>query len=207
MTNQLQVCETTTDEIDRLSKFGTTIENACTIDLSRLTSENKEDHPSNVNMFYELYLEDFNGDLIDVPVLVKNFYDSNGDTPNTGDESSDTNWRLVRRFFLYDAISGVEGEDAYAKGGISTVVRYPKSITLRIKLDPVNEEMIYTPLLVIEYRERSKTIIENYALSDVSFTTEYAMDTTSFWKTTKGLFIALMAFFVLILIIQVFVFC
>lgn len=29
-------------------------------------------------MFYELFIEDYNGDLIDVPVLIRNFYDKNG---------------------------------------------------------------------------------------------------------------------------------
>jgi len=39
------------------------------------------------------------------------------------------------------------------------VIRYAQSITLRITLDPNNAEMIYTPLLIITYRERSKTYI------------------------------------------------
>ena len=84
---------------------------------------------------------------------------------------------------MFDTKSGIEGTGGYANGATSTVVRYPKSITLRIKLDPDYEEMIYTPLLIITYRERSKIIIESSALTDVTFTAEYAMDTTSFWKT------------------------
>lgn len=66
-------------------KFGTTIENDCTFDLSRLTSLNEYDHPKNENMFYELYIQDYNGDLIDVPVLIRNLYDKNGQTPNSID--------------------------------------------------------------------------------------------------------------------------
>lgn len=54
-------------------KFGTTIENSCTFDLSRLTSSNAYDHPPEQNIFYELYLQDYNGDLLDVPVLINNF--------------------------------------------------------------------------------------------------------------------------------------
>jgi hypothetical protein len=49
--------------------------------------------------------------------------------------------------------------------------------------------MILTPLLIINYRERSKTGIASSALATVSFTAEYAMDTTNFWKTTTGIFI------------------
>jgi hypothetical protein len=48
-------------------------------------STNKYDHPSNENIFYELYLQDYNGDLIDVPVLIRNFNDESGGTPNEDD--------------------------------------------------------------------------------------------------------------------------
>jgi hypothetical protein len=33
-------------------------------------------------MFFEMYIQDFNDDLIDVPVLVKNLQDKNGNKPN-----------------------------------------------------------------------------------------------------------------------------
>jgi hypothetical protein len=59
-------------------KFGTTIKNTCTFDLSRLVSSSPFDHPSNENIFYELYMVDYNGDLIDVPVLVQNMQDKQG---------------------------------------------------------------------------------------------------------------------------------
>jgi len=33
-------------------------------------------------MFYELFLVDYNGDLIDVPVLVRNYKDTQSNLPN-----------------------------------------------------------------------------------------------------------------------------
>jgi hypothetical protein len=111
----------------------------------------------------------------------------------------------VRRFFLFDTVSGVEGTNAYIQGKISNVIRYPKSITLRIKLDPDNQEMIFTPLLIINYRERSQTTIEEMSLSQVSFTAEYAMDTTAFWKVCKIVFIIINILFAIILIIKMIV--
>lgn len=144
-------------------KFGTTIENDCTFDLRRLTSSNQYDHPKNENMFYELFIQDFNGDLIDVPVLIRNLNDKNGLKPNAADQIDESQYRLVRRFFIYDTKSGIEGAGNYKTGKISTFIRYPQSITIRIKLDPNNNEMIYTPLLIIDYRERASSIInENY---------------------------------------------
>ena len=102
-----------------------------------------------------MFIVDYNGNLIDVPVLITNFMDINGQTPNQGSDQS--TWRLVRRFFMYDTKSGVEGPGNYVNGGISTVVRYPQSVTITIQLDPNDNEMIYPPFLTITYRERTQT--------------------------------------------------
>jgi hypothetical protein len=112
----------------------------------------------------------------------------------------ENSWRLVRRFFLYDTISGVEGNDNYVKGELSTVIRYAKDLTLRVKIDPTNQEMIYTPLLIVNYRERSKTQIQNNPITSVSFTSEYIMDNSSFVSTLKGLFTGAMILFGLLVI-------
>jgi len=71
---------------------------------------------------------------------------------------------------------------------------------MRIKLDLESEEMIFTPLLIVEYRERSKTRIESNSLATVKFTSEYAMDMTNFWTTVRGLLIGALVFFGLIVI-------
>ena len=59
------------------------------------------------------------------------------------------------------------------------IMRYAKYITLRIKLDPDNEEMIFTPLLIVEYRERTSDNIKSNPLSYVSFRSEYQMDSAA----------------------------
>lgn len=183
MTNQLQLCQTSTEDITRLMRFGTTILNSCTFDVSNLISANVFDNPRNQNIFYEMYIQDFNGNLIDVPVNIRNFVDNNGNSPNA-DGAASSSFRLVRRFFIYDTKSGVEGSGSYKNGGISTVVRYPVSIMLTVSLDSTQEEMIYVPLLTIDYRERSKTYIATNSLASVSFTSEYYMNTTYYWKVT-----------------------
>jgi Meckelin (Transmembrane protein 67) len=61
-------------------------------------------------MFFELYLVDYNDDLIDVPVLIKNMQDKDGNKPNTDSSiGQESGWRLTHRFFLFDTKSGVEG--------------------------------------------------------------------------------------------------
>jgi Meckelin (Transmembrane protein 67) len=132
------------------------------------------DYHKSQNLFFELYLEDYNEDLIDVPVLIKNFKDFNGILKNSDSSSGkEDNWRLVRRFFLVDTKSGITGTDGYVRGDVPMIMRYAKDITIRIKLDPNNEEMIYTPLLIINYRERTMDNIKLNPLASVSFRSEY----------------------------------
>ena len=95
-------------------------------------------------------MEDYNGDMLDIPVLITNIYDELGGTPN--EELEDQNWILTRRFFLFDTISGIEvGE---YPDGLPYIIRYPKEIILKIQLD--TQELIFLPFLEITYRERSR---------------------------------------------------
>ncbi len=68
--------------MDKFKKFGTTLDSTCNFDLSRLISTTAFDHHRYQNMFFELYISDFNDDLVDVPVLIKNMQDKNGNKPN-----------------------------------------------------------------------------------------------------------------------------
>ena len=63
--------------------------------------------------------------------------------------------------------------------------------------------MILNPTLMITYRERSRTGIATNALATVSFTAEYAMDTDNFWNTIRGLFIAAMVIFAVIVVVHI----
>jgi len=94
--------------------------------LSNLISQNKYDHPQNENIFYDLFLVDYNGDLIDVPVMITNVQSQSGDTPNySGNEA---NWILTRRFFIYDTLSGIKNSEYDVEGAVPDVIRYAKNI-------------------------------------------------------------------------------
>lgn len=88
-------------------KFGAVQENNCEFSLSSLIKWDPDNLPDEANSFFDLFIMDRNGNLIDVPVLMRNFRDKGGNTPNTGSTISDS-WRFVRRFFIYDTISGVD---------------------------------------------------------------------------------------------------
>ena len=60
------------EQVKRLYEIGTTVQFKCTYDLQSLISKLDYVTPRSANRFYELFLVDYNGDLIDVPVLITN---------------------------------------------------------------------------------------------------------------------------------------
>lgn len=125
----MSLCTASVEESREFRRFGRTLINSCNFDLAKLitTSSIK---PSNINIFYEIFLVDSNGDLIDVPIAIHNYKDAAGNNPNKGIDYAGK--KFVRRFFMYDTVSGIEGSGEYNKGKkTSTVVRYAESITFR----------------------------------------------------------------------------
>jgi len=72
-------------------------------------------------MFYELYLKDFDGSLIDVPILIDNVGSDTGGYPNQ--ETDQSRWILTRRFFIFDTISGIP-QNEFPTPGEPSIVRY-----------------------------------------------------------------------------------
>lgn len=70
------LCQESTEELERIWKIGVTVKLSCEYDLSKLTDE--FGRPSEENFFYDLFIEDYNKVLIDVPVLIRNLRDENG---------------------------------------------------------------------------------------------------------------------------------
>ena len=105
-------------------RIGVTLKFCCTLDMKKLISENKYERPALENFFFELYLKDYNDDLIDVPILIENTPGESGGFPNT--EPDMTRWVLTRRFFLFDTISGIPQNQF--PGGLPEIVRYIQKI-------------------------------------------------------------------------------
>lgn len=61
----------------------------------------------------------------------------------------------MRRFFVYDTLSGIDQVNGFTNGAIPSIVRWANSIKFKITLDPDNKERIYTPYVEIDYRERA----------------------------------------------------
>ncbi|CAG9329728.1 unnamed protein product [Blepharisma stoltei] len=190
LTDQLILCPHSDDDTKNWKTFGTNEVYDCDLDLTPYITYSE-------TVFYDPYLLDQDGSLIDVPVLIDNFIDTNGDKPNKGSDKS--SWRLVRRFFIYDNVSGKVGTNAYIYGNDTTVLTYPKSIKLRVTLRTDADSKIYVPLLLIKYRTRLVNYIEQEDKSShLTFISEYTMNTSGFWKVALAIFIV--TNFVLILI-------
>ena len=142
-----------------------------------------------------MFLVDYDGSLIDVPIKVKNLLG------NDGPEEKD--WVLTRRFMVFDTVSGIAGDNALQNlGNINDnglpnkqieMVRYAKNMTLNIMLDtdPAKPEAIFVPYMEISYEEKkTEEILEDEAErhKHVFFISEYTMDTAGFWKMAKIVF-------------------
>lgn len=176
-----------------------TLRYLCKFDMKKLITGNKFERPKEANYFFELYLVDWNGSLIDVPILIENAGSDSGGFPNRDNDMSQ--WILTRRFFMFDTLSGIPQNEF--PNGTPDFVTYPSKMTFEMALDPNNEEMIFVPYLRIDYRTRTKTYIEsNSARALVEFGTYYSSSTESFWSTAMAIFYIVLVIMLLILIIK-----
>ncbi len=117
--------------------------------------------PETANKFYELFVEDEDGTLVDVPVWVRTLIDASGDTPNQNDDES--KYVLVRRFFIFDTVSGIKGAGEYLNPTTNTTaLRWISTARIVIELDSKNWEQIYVPYLDLDYHTMMTTTLEKW---------------------------------------------
>lgn len=178
LTTQLQLCPADYQYGVDYREFGRSVSSKCNYNVSQLIDTALL--PNNTDVFYDLWLVDVNDNYIDVPVKILNYVDSDGNFPNR--KSSKSSWKFVRRFFIYDTKSGLEGTDSYTNGvEFGTYVRWIDMVKLVIELDFSGNSEIFVPYLEIEYRSKAKSFIPDSATTSVSFETVYKMDPSSFW--------------------------
>ncbi|RYH14239.1 hypothetical protein EON65_33915 [archaeon] len=153
--------------------------------------------------FYELFLYDSKGNTYTpVPVKVLN-YQGSITTDVALCTSSDV---FVRRFFLFDVVSGVSSINSYPE-----VIRYASYISLTVSIVDGKQTSIYPPVLTIEYSESSldswlpisptsstglqssislDTPLNIDYTSTITFEANYITDLTTFFATQEGFLIA-----------------
>lgn len=177
--NDLSPCPIDMSEVQDMTTFGVISSITCNIQPLDLKRNEEQSLPETANAFFELYIEDANKNLVDVPVLIKGFRDVNGDKPNQSlnYESS----RLVHRFFMYDTISGIEKDGGYKELKEPQYIRYASSVRLTVQMDPDKEERIRKPLLEIDYRTYKTDIITDLSVEvPASFYFDYYEEGAAF---------------------------
>lgn len=111
--DQLILCPHPYDAGDKFRKFGTNLIYDCSLDIETLIT-------SPETVFYELFMKDITDEWLEIPVLIRNLVNSDNDEPNSGNSEGD--WQLVRRFYLYDNVSGIETNNGYINGATPDVL-------------------------------------------------------------------------------------
>lgn len=173
LSTQLWLCPLTLEDSKRFRRVGLGIAAGCQFDLKQLVD--RTIHLPDLNYFFELFIQDYNGDLIDVPVLIDNYVDTGLTYPNR-DSSDPASWKLVRRFFLYENISAIEGEGQYLNPTKPpTYVRFMHEARLVYELDPNEDETIYVPYLHVFYRSIETTRITGSFPTPIVMVTQWKM--------------------------------
>ena len=117
-------------------------------------------------------MKDSTDNLLEIPVLVRNYRNNAGNNPNTDFDPVDT-WVLVRRFFMIDTLSGfVEGQSSPSP----KYIRWASEVRLKIMMDPGVRDQIYRPLLIVSYVEVEASAMSPGAKFTVNFAVEYFSD-------------------------------
>jgi hypothetical protein len=116
-----------------------------------------------------------------VPVLISNYRNEDEQFPNVG-SSPRNSWQLVRRFFIYETLSGVQSASAYEEGLRPYIIRFATKIELKITLDKKENEEIYLPLLKITYKEKVVKEIKDSTSVKVQFNVDYNKSWSNFWR-------------------------
>lgn len=107
----------TFDDVQVMRRFGTNIQSHCTIHMDDLKVKLGDEQRKDANTFFEVFLEDSNKELIDIPVMITNWDSGKKQVddisrvyPNRAHDNIIDEWRMVRRFFTVDTISGIKDQ-------------------------------------------------------------------------------------------------
>lgn len=160
-------------------------------------------------IFYDLYLRDLAADgvaadsaevdapgsladlpltLYPVPVRIVNYRGATGNQPNINaawsDESDDV---LFQRFVLYDTVSGVR-----TPGSLPEVTRYATKISLSVRSQAAEADLMAPPVLTIEYHERQTVSVmagvsNGMAKDTLKIRVDYSSDYAKYSNTIVAL--------------------
>lgn len=182
LSSQLSICEMTYDDVKVMRRFGTIIISDCSIHMEDLKVGIDGVQKKDANTFFEVFLEDSDGTLIDIPVIVTNWdsgkkstnEEPNKSFPNVDHDLIQDEWHMVRRFFTIDTISGIKDSKTEP-----TYVRWAQNLEFKIQMDRTSQSSIFRPYIVVSYQEKDVESISKDTIYPVKFTYEYYCDYAS----------------------------
>lgn len=196
LTDSFQLCPPDPKQSETFLLFGHEYVQRCNLDLLPFLTG-----AAGAPAFFDPYLRDEGGALI--PVKVK-LLDYTENSVPVNDNSNSIDDVFVRRFFLFDNVSGKRDLASPPQ-----VVRIASSFTLTFTLNRARGQAIYPPVLTLRYSERLSTDVENYvrpevgvpstvasrpslAAPTISFNLEYTMSVNGFLNSMLFLLITLL---------------
>lgn len=105
---------------------------------------------------------------------------------------------------ISDTISGIDINNGYLQQNVPVVIRYAKSVQLRVQLDPNSSGKIRRPLLQIEYEERFTSQISDKSVAEIQYFVDYYQDSDSVNSAFIGIMIAANVLIAIIIAVRVF---
>ena len=149
---QLFLCLKPGDTVSTTLVFGRNIAQTCRVP-ARSIWQSAASSPADVKL-YDLFLLSLDGrQMYPVPVLNLDL-EKDGERVNEGPGDS---WQLIRRFFLSEAVAGIEDKNSPENHGSNkSAARFIQSLDMDIKLRETDGSgSVYPPLLTISYGEVS----------------------------------------------------
>ncbi len=164
LSNQLHLCAGQLSDITKFLQVGHSADVSCSISFGAIADKD--------GLAYELFVNDVNGLMYPVPVVVSNLRSGTAQ-PNQQfvKDGPQTSTALTRRFFLADTQSG------QASDSKQSVVQYASKIILRISTRSSSPISISPPVLIVTYSSYSSAQSGGFP---AAFSSEYTMDTTAF---------------------------
>ena len=128
--DQLLLCDSNSEYRKNFLKIGHARELSCSFDLSKLLDKSRL--PKYANVFFDVFIEDIDRKLYDVPVDIQQVESQEVQNSNIGVPS-----KLGRRFFLIDTLVGINDNfngGSYRKQSRPEYVRYAKSLRIKVSL-------------------------------------------------------------------------
>ena len=177
--SELQLCQDRPSRVAAADKFATLYENKCDLSLADLWQQKKM-------LFYDLYFKVTSDTLYAAPLVLENFKER-GSSVNKGD--SFKSWKLLRRFFLVDNVSGrpkMANKNAKVTANEEQVIRIAEKVEIEFRLRN-SKGQIFPPYIRIRYKTMTvnEDILKRKPVVSVSFRVNYQMDTSSISRDVK----------------------